>query len=110
MQMQKRAPKGPDLVPIDIEGGSSELDTMVVHPYSINIVHPEDPNAIVEGVNPAPAELEVVKKLPEEVKKPKEADVKPLTFREKWGMTIIISCIGKWRSAILLVPTTTFHN
>ena len=65
MQMQKRVPKPAD-GPADIEGGSSELDTMVVLPYSINIVHPEEP--VIEGINPTP-ELEVVKKVPDEVKK-----------------------------------------
>ena len=111
MQMQKGVPKAPD-APADIERGASELDAIVVLPYSINIVHPEEPVMILEGFSPTP-ELEVVKKASDEGEKSKDdkevVDVIPPNFMQKWGVTILVSCIGKSMWMMYMVLRTTHH-
>ena len=104
MQLHERSKSEHD------DGGNSELDTIVVLPYSINIVPPEDADAPVEDsklkegqelqledIPEIPEkDLEVVKKIPGDEKSSKEpVDEIPLNFMQKWGWTILVSCIGK---------------
>ena len=110
MQTQKGVPKA-TTTPVDIERGASELDAMVVLPYSINVVHPDGPHMIL-GFSPTP-ELEVVKMAPDEVEEPKDdkeiVDVIPPNFSQKWGTTILVSCIGKSLWMMYMVLLTVHH-